>query len=377
MGACSMGCGGAARERPAASAPPTDGSAEAKELPALVEARRLRPEWFAQASSLEGRARASREQGHRDVLLAHAEAMRERAVVAVRTERAKERLRIAEAIRAREESEWRALTHERMRLEKDAAELERRTDIDRRLSTDRSTTPATVGGTSKTASKRPPSAAEVSARDAVARASHGEARQLCGAARVLLRASGTETPSAALRDAEGALGRSTAEAARRSSATASAPPLEDAFKARLACLDALVRVRRSVQVRALAGGVDSVDALFGALSARGVYEPRRDERGISVDIAPTQQALLEELVVVARAHPTFAIQVVAHGAPASPHLKELETRATETRDAFVRGGVPANRVDALAVGACCPRFDESDPRARNGNERLEIVFVHP
>jgi outer membrane protein OmpA-like peptidoglycan-associated protein len=125
------------------------------------------------------------------------------------------------------------------------------------------------------------------------------------------------------------------------------------------------------------------DLLLAELSTAGQL-PSRDERGVSVVLrgvfAPdgklndSGRGQLQKLVAVAKAHPDFPVLLVGHTAVP-------DARATMDRQL----GALENELQTLGVervashdaGARQPLLPAQLPRARERNQRIELVFVAP
>ncbi len=210
------------------------------------------------------------------------------------------------------------------------------------------------------------------ARRIAARSMAAAARLLCSAARLV-------APHAdGLAEADGDV----TALQKRMDAAPPATSIDDAARARARCLDVLTRARRGSNP-----GNEGADALLSELSASAGWDPMRDERGVVVtlrdayrgaQLTDTGSAKLNDLGRVATAHPAFAVQVVVHDALAPrPQDETDERRAAAAVAALVAGGATASRIGAELAGAGAPVADPSDPRVRERNERLEIVFVGP
>ena len=80
---------------------------------------------------------------------------------------------------------------------------------------------------------------------------------------------------------------------------------------------------------------------------------------------------------VAAAHPTFAVQVVLHDAttPSAAETSANQKRGEAIAKALADGGLAAVKVKVEQAGARAPVVDPKDPRHRERNARVEIVFV--
>jgi hypothetical protein len=243
----------------------------------------------------------------------------------------------------------------RVRLEREAAELEDRVRIARERLVPAGSAPATAD--------------RERARLVAARALGLEARLLCDAARLVA----SDVPADLTADA--------AKLDDRLVRGAHPAPIDEAARLRSRCLDVLTKTRRA----ASADGAGSSDALLTELSASGGWDPVRDERGVIVtlhdafrgaDIAPEAAERLKQLGQVAAAHPGFALQLVVHDAlPPNPKDEVDAKRAAAAAGALTAAGATAARMQTELAGARAPLVDPADARQRARNERLDVVFV--
>jgi hypothetical protein len=241
-------------------------------------------------------------------------------------------------------------------------------------------TPAHIG---------PADPAREKARLLAARSLAAEATLLCSAAELLTpKPKAPEAP--APHDDTTGLGAAAHEASALESllsgATQPSPAtsLASAAHARAACLASLTHVRRDA-VDPRGGGADS---LLAALSARGGWDPTRDERGVVVTfrgafkgaaLTPDADRQLRELGRVAAIHPSFPLQIVLHDASVpSAHEREEDTkRALAARTTLLAGDPPGVKAETALIGANLPTTDPTDAQSRARNARLEVVFVSP
>jgi flagellar motor protein MotB len=337
-----------------------DDAERARSTPTVREAADLDPIPFARADRYREaalQAHESHDDVAADLYAQRALAGYGHALASVRFARAT--LEQADAQKALDDASTRlqALDSSQAELERQATDLERRLRVirDRRL-------PAASGAAP---------AERVAARRASALSLATEARLLCSAANVV-------APSAeGLAAAADGVKKVTERLERR----AGDPPIDDAARARAACLDVLTRVRRGT-----GDGQTHNDELLSDLSASGGgWDPSADERGVVVtlrglfqgaELTDQGRTRLQELGRVAQAHPRFAVQIVVHDArmPAAQDPTD-EKRAQAAAQALVAGGATASRIDSELAGAREPLADPSDPAARARNERIEVVFV--
>jgi outer membrane protein OmpA-like peptidoglycan-associated protein len=151
---------------------------------------------------------------------------------------------------------------------------------------------------------------------------------------------------------------------------------------RASCLSVLTRARRGVE-----GAPGHPDTLLAELSAASGWDPLRDERGVVVTLRDAfaahgaalttdAESKLKELGRVAKAHPTFALQIVLHdAAPGDAAL--AAKRGDAVSKALVAGGADPAKTKVELAGAAAPVVDPQDTARKGRNERLELVFVAP
>jgi hypothetical protein len=125
------------------------------------------------------------------------------------------------------------------------------------------------------------------------------------------------------------------------------------------------------------------DLVLAELSAAGQL-PARDERGVSVvlrdvfsadgSLTDAGHAQLQQLGATAKAHPDFPLLLVGH--TASPEAKPAMDRqlASLGRELASLG---LEHVSAHDAGPRQPLLPPQLPRARERNQRIELVFVAP
>jgi len=344
----------------------------ARSAPDVRDAAALAPHELEHAEDERAQAHAAAQHGDDMAADLHAEralVAYQRAVVLARLARATTAGEAARTSLAKQEMEAQRLAAARVDFERQADATANELAVARDAAA-----PVHIG---------PADAARERARLLTARSLSAEAHLLCGAARLLARSAPADAPADTHR----------LEVAERRDATLQADlaplplkgvptPLETAARVRAACLDALTHARRSV------GGASSgdADALLSALSARGGWDPSRDERGVVVTLRgafkgttllPDADRQLRELGRVAAAHPSFPVQVVLHDAapPSAAERIADVARAQAALGALTGGGAAASQAAAETEGASLPTTDPADPRTRPRNARLEIVFV--
>ncbi len=341
------------------------------------EGAELAPETYARAEQERDLARRAHESADEVGSALHAEhamAAYGHALAVARLSRAS--VEIADAKKSLDDAteHGQSLEASRAKLDQDAAELEKRAQVAReRLF------PA-------------PSAAASGAREAArlsaARSLAIEARLLCSAASLI--ASGT----AGLADAVGNVAKLEQRLARplpgpalqaspergRNPQDAQSAPIDDAARARTACLEVLTRARRTA-----AGDGGRADALLSELSASGGWEPVRDERGVIVtlrgvfrgaQLTDDGASKLKDLGSIAAAHADFAVEIVVHDARTPAEKDDGDSRrAGAALQALVAGGAASSRTKTELAGARAPVVDPSDTKVSARNERLDVVFV--
>jgi outer membrane protein OmpA-like peptidoglycan-associated protein len=167
-------------------------------------------------------------------------------------------------------------------------------------------------------------------------------------------------------------------------------PIDPAARARAGCLASLTKARRSAPSDA-----DQTDALLTELSQAAASDGKsrraelaraRDERGVVVTLrgafrgaalTPEAEATLKELGQVAAAHESFSVQVVIHDAdrPSAAEAAANAKRGEAVAKALEAGGVAGAKIKVEQAGARAPVVEPKDPRRRERNARVEIVFV--
>jgi len=352
----------------AACAPPPRPAvmAEASQVgstPAAAESAELAPQAYAQAEKM----RALAEEAYANEDFVGAQLYSERAIAAYH--RAHALARIARANRLSEEAgaalresdEKLALTERQ--LEEAMAEVE---NLELRIQVAKDALAPTPSAPTKDPRRE-------RARLASAQALALDARLLCAAAKLL------SEKAPGLNEAEATLGELEARLAEPKPNPA---PIDEASRARAACLASLTAARRAADMQSSTG---RADALLATLSELGGFEPSRDDRGIVVTLrkvfqkgalSKEAQERLNELGRVAKDHPAFPLQIVVHASGPTPSRETLIAQGGEIGRALSAMGLPAERLHVEAAGATKPVVDPSG-RDRHRNERVEIVFVNP
>ncbi len=344
----------------------------AREAPAVKEGAALAPQelQLAEAERKEAQAAEARhDEAAADLYAERARVAYERTVVLARLARATTAGEAARLSLAKQAEDAQHLAAAR-------AEFDRAADVTAtELAVAREAlVPAHIG---------PADASREQARALAARSLAAEGHLLCGAARLLVRRAAGEAAAAesaetarvdaATRELEAV------ETALRTGGPRAAPQLDAAAKSRAACLDALTRVRRT----AGEASTGDADALLAALSARGGWDPSRDERGVVVTLrgafkgtalVADAERQLRELGRVAAAHANYPVQIVVHDAVA-PGESERYADAARGKLAAAALAAPEVATSVETVGASLPTTDPAEPRNRGRNARLEVVFV--
>lgn len=113
--------------------------------------------------------------------------------------------------------------------------------------------------------------------------------------------------------------------------------IDEAIALRAKCLESLTLSRR-----AHAEGGEHPDKLYAELSAAGLYRVQRDERGVVVSLG-MGDSHRAELVQVAKAHPSFAVQIVMPARTAEAAVGEWK-QAFGSRAHVLRSGVGKSEI---------------------------------
>lgn len=293
----------------------------------------------------------------------------EDAIALTRLARAADAGEKARARAERSAADARELAAQRSKTEAENAELDKRVRIAHELAAPPSSGPADP--------KRE------AARKIAAESLLAQARLLCGAARLL-----ATTPSEELVAAEKALSLSTEapatpKTADKKGASAGGQAIDDAARARAACLEVLTRMRRGAES---AASPLHADALLTELSATQRFDVTRDERGVVVTLRdalegaklkPEAETRITELGRILKGNSAYRAQVVVHDASAPKSPPDGE-RARRIAAALAQAaGVAADKIGANEPGAALPVVDPTDAKLRPRNARVEIVFVSP
>jgi outer membrane protein OmpA-like peptidoglycan-associated protein len=328
-----------------------------REGPEVTASRTSAPQAFARAEGLRKRA----EEAHESDMPATAQILGEQALVAYQRAVVLARLAAAETRKAQAETEL-ARTEAALRAREGAQrELEATLrDLELRLKVERETMPLPASAASSPEREK--------ARREAARALGVEARLLCATTRLL------DPSRTSVLDVVKRL-----EAFELTLASAPRAPIDEARALRSACLRELTATRRAA-TQADPAGEDS-DRLLASLSDASLA-PARDDRGVVVTLSDpfeTNDKLrkaaldrLTELAQIAKANPSFPVQVVVHSARALPPPRET-ARVEEIAGVLRTVGAP--RVEAVSAGSALPVLESRRPGAAARNERVEVVFV--
>jgi outer membrane protein OmpA-like peptidoglycan-associated protein len=340
--------------------------------PAALDAKELAPAAYAHAEKLRGEADAAFTSGD----MAGAQILGERALAAYAHAHAVARIARADGRSEKARAELAAAQAELAKIDADQARVTAEADaLDLKIKVVRDAQPVVPSG--------PTDPDREAARMAAARSLAVQARVLCAAARLLA--------SDAAKDAEVAklsttIDEATAGADKLDAAlgpAAKVAPIDQASRARAACLSALTLVRRAKTPVTRAPGAG--DTLLGELSQPGTWSPSRDDRGVFIALrgifsgdalSTAGDAKLVEVAKLAAAHPTFPVAVVVHAEKALGAKEEasLRARADAVVAALKKNGV--TKVTGVVAGAAAPVVDPlGKDKARNA--RVEIVFITP
>ncbi len=343
---------------------------EMRSAPAAKDAAEWAPQVHAHALELEKRAQRALEDGDvaaAEIFAGGALAAHEHAWVLARLARAERRRLAAEAELEEQRRALGELQAQEQRLRAEAGDLELRARV--------------VKNALPLAAHEAASPERAEARRKAAAALATQGRLLCVAARMLGEAEAIQAPLARLDELD-----------RELDAGKGARALETATELRGQCLRIISDLRRKQSgLSGAAGGVAGstgsspvpADLVLSELSAAG-QAPARDERGVAVvlrdvfaadgSLSAAGRAQLQRLSETARAHPDFPLLLVGHTGGSAPRPvmdRQLSTLASEL------GALGVERVATLDAGARQPLLPPQLPRARERNQRIELVFVAP
>lgn len=346
-----------------------DKVAEVRSSPAAREAQAWAPQAHAHALELEQQSQQALTAGdtpRAEILANSALAAHEHSWVLARLARAERRRLAADAELGEQQRALVELQAQEQRLSTEAADLELRARV--------------VKNALPLAAHEAASPERNEARRKAAAALSTQGRLLCVAARLLGEAEAVKEPLARLDALDHELESGKAPKA-----------LETATELRGQCLRVISEARRqhsrvgSAGAAPVASEARSVpaDLVLAELSAAG-QAPARDERGVSVvlrDLFATDgnlnesgRAQLQRLGETAKAHPDFPLLLVGHtaGLEAQP--------AMDRQLAAVSGALGALGVEHVSLHDAGPRqplLPPQLPRAKERNQRIELVFVAP
>ncbi len=334
----------------------------------------LAPKLFAEANAELALAQAARTTGDALGGELHGErafALYQQSVAGSRFERASKDLAMTSHTLADASSRARTYAAQRVTLDREADDLEKRLRVAREADLPLASGPADPE--------------RERARRVAAESLLTQAHLLCGAARL----ASPQAPG--LEDAEAAVTR----LAKQVGFAKVGPTIDLTARARAACLMSLAKGQRGHERDS-----DPSDGLLnelaqGAATAKGTasgLEPARDERGVVVtlrglfasptdaQLTPEADASIRALGRVAAAHREFAVQIVVHDSKApSPQLNQAnQKRGEAVARAFTSGesgGIDASRVKVEQAGSMAPVVDPNDSQRRERNARVEFVFV--
>lgn len=341
-----------------------------RSAPAAREAALWAPQVHAHALELEKSAQQALAAGDvpaAEIFAGGALAAHEHAWVLARLARAERRRLAAEAELEEQRRALAELQVQEQRLRAEASDLELRARV--------------VKNALPLAAHEAASPERIAARRKAAAALSMQGRLLCVAARMLGEADAIQQPLAQLDELD-----------RELEAGKGVRALETATELRSQCLRVISTVRRR-QSRAAeparggagarAPGSAPADLVLAELSAAG-QAPARDERGVAVvlrdvfaadgSLSTAGRAQLQSLSETAKAHPDFPVLLVGHtsGGAARPAMDRQLAALTAELTAL---GI--ERVAAHDAGARQPLLPPQLPRARERNQRIELVFVAP
>lgn len=346
---------------------------EMRSAPAAKEAEKWAPQVHAHALELEKRAEralAEDDVPAAEIFAGGALAAHEHAWVLTRLARAERRRLAAEAELEEQRRALAELQAQEQRLRAEAGELELRARV--------------VKNALPLAAHEAASPERMEARRKAAAALATQGRLLCVAARMLGEVEAVQQPLARLDALD-----------RELEAGKGARALETATELRSQCLGVISNARRRhSRANEPPGNVASAssavpaDRVLAELSAAG-QAPARDERGVAVvlrdmfgadgSLSAAGRAQLQRLSETAKAHPDYPVLLVGHTSSATAR-SAIERSAIERQLATLTSELTAlgiERVEAQDAGSRQPLLPPQLPRARERNQRIELVFVAP
>jgi len=358
-----------------------DKVAEVRTSPATREAEAWAPQAHAHALELERRSQqalAAGDAAGAALLADGALAAHEHAWVLARLARAERRRLSAEAELTEQQRALAELQAQEQRLSAEAADLELRARV---LKNALPLAAHDAAGPERSEARR---------KAAAALSTQG--RLLCVAARLLGEADAVKEPLARLDELDRELD-SAAAGARGAGAGKAPKALETATELRGQCLRVISEARRrhsrsnpprpdAATAGALLPAVPA-DQVLAELSAAG-QSPARDERGVSVvlrdlfaangSLTEAGRTQLQQLGATAKAHPEFPLLLVGH--TASPDAQPAMDRQLASLGSEL-ASLGLERFSTHDAGPRQPLLPPQLPRARERNQRIELVFVAP
>jgi hypothetical protein len=340
-----------------------DKVAEVRSSPAAREAEAWAPQAHAHALELEQQSQqalAAGDAARAEILADSALAAHEHSWVLARLARAERRRLAADAELGEQQRALSELQAQEQRLSAEAADLELRARV--------------IKNALPLAAHEAASPERNEARRKAAAALSTQGRLLCVAARLLGETEAVKEPLARLDALD-----------RELESNKSPRALEAATELRGQCLRVISEARRQHSRVGSAPAVASTpaDLVLAELSAAG-QAPARDERGVSVvlrdvfaadgNLNDSARAQLQQLGETAKAHPDFPLLLVGHtAAPGAQPAMDRQLAAVS--GAFAALGV--EHVETHDVGPRQPLLPPQLPRAKERNQRIELVFVAP
>jgi outer membrane protein OmpA-like peptidoglycan-associated protein len=349
-----------------------DKVAEVRTSPAAQEAEAWAPQAHAHALELEKRSQRALGAGDvagAEILADAALAAHEHAWVLARLARAERRRLAADEELTEQQRTLSELQAQEQRLSGEAADLELRARVVKNA------LPLAVHEAAG------PERAEARRKAAAALSTQG--RLLCVAARLLGEVDAVKEPLVRLDDLD-----------RELESGKSPKALETATELRGLCLRVISEARRrrslvsppvptTASPAAAALPTVPADLVLAELSAAG-QSPARDERGVSVvlrdvftadgSLTEAGRAQLQQLGATAKAHPDFPLLLVGH--TASSEAKPVMDRQLASLGSEL-ASLGLEHVSAHDAGPRQPLLPPQLPRARERNQRIELVFVAP
>jgi outer membrane protein OmpA-like peptidoglycan-associated protein len=357
-----------------------DKVAEVHTAPATRDAEAWAPQAHAHALDLEQRSQRALSAGDAAGAALWADgalAAHEHAWVLARLARAERRRLSAEAELSGQQRALAELQTQEQRLSAEAGDLELRARVVKN---------ALPLATQEAAG---PERSEARRKAAAALATQG--RLLCVAARLLGEADAVKDPLARLDELDREL--DSVASARGAAANKAPKALETATELRGECLRVISEARRrnSRNTTPTPNGASATapqpvvpaDLVLAELSAAG-QSPARDERGVSVvlrdlfasdgSVSESGRIQLQQLGTTAKAHPEFPLLLVGHTASLDAQ-PAMDRQLAALSSALAALGL--ERVSAHDAGPRQPLLPPQLPRARERNQRIELVFVAP